>query len=250
VKLIEPVRRLWIRAETLYRFLRIFSDFESIANYRRLRSGKAQERTQVRVRALHGQPVWLRPSTTDMDVFWDTFVWQFHVTGSQPASVLDLGSNIGLTAAHYASLFPTARVVCVEMDRENADLCRANLEPFGSRCEVVHGAVWSSNGVVRYAGQDEWGFHVAETGTPVASYTLSSLLDKFGDAVDLVKIDIEGAEREVFQSSDGWHTRIRQAIVEVHEPYTVDQCVKDLARLGFKCRIANRQQRECIIAER
>jgi FkbM family methyltransferase len=183
-----------------------------------------------------------------VDVFWDTFVRQFHLTDSRPASILDLGSNIGLTAAHYASLFPRARVLCVEMDKENADLCRANLQRFGSRCEVVHGAVWSSNGVVRYTGQDEWGFHVAETGTPVASYTLSSLLDKLGDSVDLVKFDIEGAEQEVLHSSDGWHTRVKQAVVEVHEPYTIDQCVNDLTRLGFKCRIVH-AERACVIAD-
>ena len=248
VKRPGPIRRLWTRAAALYKFLRVFSDFESIANYRRLRDGKAQEHTKLRVRALRGHSVWLRPGTTDVDVFWDTFVRQFHLTGSRPNSVLDLGANIGLTAAHYASLFPRARVVCVEMDKDNAELCRTNLERFGSRCEVVHGAVWSSNGVVRYAGQDEWGFHVADTGTQVTSYTLSSLLDKLGGSVDLVKFDIEGAEREVLRSSDGWHTRVRQAVVEVHEPYTIEQCITDLTRLGFKCRVLE-SERARVIAD-
>ena len=42
--------------------------------------------------------------------------------------------------------------------------------------------------------------------------------------VDYAKIDIEGAERELLRDNAGWAERVRTVNVEVHEPYTVEEC--------------------------
>jgi Methyltransferase FkbM domain len=54
--------------------------------------------------------------------------------------------------------------------------------------------------------------------------------------VDYVKMDVEGAEEQLLRSDD-WSECVRAIKVEVHEPYTVDDCRSDLHRLGFLVRL-------------
>jgi hypothetical protein len=68
-----------------------------------------------------------------------------------------------------------------------------------------------------------------------AAHSLNSLLEN-ERAVDFVKMDIEGAERDVLRTSTEWSSKVRSMKIEVHEPYTVDQCAQDLRRLGFRTR--------------
>jgi hypothetical protein len=42
------------------------------------------------------------------------------------------------------------------------------------------------------------------------------------ERVDLVKVDIEGAEQEVFESCAAWIGRVRQLVVECHLPYDAE----------------------------
>ena len=80
-----------------------------------------------------GREVHLRPGTTDEQVFHETFVKQFHVPPEEirPATVLDLGCNIGLTVAHFEVLWPNAEIIGVDLDSENCVVARRNL-PAGS----------------------------------------------------------------------------------------------------------------------
>jgi hypothetical protein len=65
--------------------------------------------------------------------------------------------------------------------------------------------------------------------------TLDALLDSLApnQTVDYLKVDIEGGERELFRAGGSWSERTRVLKVEVHEPYSVSECIADLSRLGF-----------------
>jgi FkbM family methyltransferase len=205
---------------------------------------------RIRLRPLGGRAVLLRPYSSDYDVLLDTFLSRYHLEPlrSAPDTILDLGANVGLTIAHYASLYPQARIVGVELDAHNFELCRENIAPFGERCRVVHGAIWAEEGEITYRRQsgNEWGFAIGggdgqrgdsdprgeEVSAP--ALTIDSLLARVGwSRVDFVKMDIEGAEREVLRGGESWSERVASIGVEVHFPYTVQECERDLQRLGF-----------------
>ena len=60
----------------------------------------------VQPRALGGAPLLVRPGTTDAQVLDDTFVGLYHLPPidlPDGAVVLDLGGNVGYTAAHFAA---------------------------------------------------------------------------------------------------------------------------------------------------
>ena len=100
----------------------------------------------------------------------------------------------------------------------------------------MHAAVWASDGEVRYRG---WGgtsnYQVTggEEGTPVRAVSLAELVREHGGPVDYVKVDVEGAERELLRDGGGWAGEVRCLKVELHGEYSVEECQADLRRLGF-----------------
>ena len=202
----------------------------------------------VALRPLGGETVRVRPLTADIFAIRDAFIGGYHVP-PVPAGdpgirrIWDLGSNIGLTVAHLATLFPGAEIRGVELDAENVALCRRNTAPWADRCEITHAAVWPADGEVEYerAPGNELGFRAEDPSGRTAggrqtapALSLDTLAGEWpDDPIDLVKMDIEGAERTVLSEATGWAERVRMIMVEVHEPYDVAACRADLERLGF-----------------
>ena len=193
----------------------------------------------IRVRALGGRPVTVRPDTSDRTVLREVIVSSAHLPPiSDPRLIWDLGANIGVTVAHMAELFPAARVVGVEMEPGNASIARRNIEPWADRAEIVEATVWATDGEVQYSAQAgrQAGNHIADGGGEVArAVSLNSLAAETG-APDYVKMDIEGAEREVLHTATDWAEHLPAIKVEVHGSYTVADCRADLERLGFTTR--------------
>jgi FkbM family methyltransferase len=231
------------KARNLYLYGRTFSDWDSIRNWHALRNGQScPEIVLVRVRALRGRQIALRCHSSDCSVFFDTFFARYHVPpGSlNPKSVLDLGSNIGLTMAHFAAMYSSAKVLGVELDAHNVALCRRNIASFGDRCQILCGAAWYENGWVGYSGTEAWGYHVDKSARQtIPAYSIHQLIMMMGGHVDYVKMDIEGAERDVVRHG-GWLHKIGSIKVEVHPPYTLGECIADLKEHGFACEIDKR----------
>jgi len=237
---------------------RLTSDRESLRRFAAMRraapapDAATVEPVAVRARPLGGREVLVRPGTSDADTLWDALVRRYHLPPPEavsprgdpgPASMLDLGANIGLTVAHLAETFPGARVIGVELDAANAALARRNVAPWSERCSVVEGAVWPEDGELEYHGwsANTSSFRVTDDEDSTAlvrharAVSLSSLVEELG-AVDYVKMDIEGAEARVLTERTGWASAVRTIKVEVHPPYTVERCAQDLQALGFATR--------------
>jgi FkbM family methyltransferase len=164
-----------------------------------------------------------------MPVFAQIFLFEeYHCLRDmrEPLLVLDLGANVGFSAAYFLSVFPQARVVAVEPDEENVAMCRANLAPYGNRALVVHGAVWSKRTELYLTRGDgrEWSFQVGErpagdiTAAQVEAWDVGSLIDETGiEGVDLLKVDIERGELAVFgESAESWIPRVKNICIELH----------------------------------
>jgi FkbM family methyltransferase len=209
------------------------------------------------------ETVWCRSSLADFGVLYDTYRGRYHLPPDDlrpVGSILDLGSNIGLTMAHFAVLFPEARILGVEPAAANAELAAMNTKVFGSRCAVLRAAVWHEPGELAFGGDRESGYAVITGKGKAARFTASAVtMDELmarmgGGQVDFVKMDIEGAEREVFKNAGRWPQRVRCLKVEVHPEkasrlYPIGECLADLERLGFSCTL-DRAHHASIIARR
>jgi FkbM family methyltransferase len=167
-----------------------------------------------------------------MQVFDQIFVCQEYSCLKdlkEPLMVLDLGANVGYSAAYFLSIFPNARVVAVEPDERNLEVCQANLSPYGERAILLHCAVWSKPTTLRllrgaFGDGREWATQVDEMPPGETAYVgvqawdIGSLIDMGGGGtVDILKVDIEGAELSVFgESSESWLPRVRNICIELH----------------------------------
>ena len=95
-------------------------------------------------------PIQLRNGTSDFAVFRQVFLeQQYNLPAAHSAEfIIDAGANIGLASAYFLSINPMASVVAIEPDLENYTLAIENLKPFGARCRLIHGALWSRSGTV------------------------------------------------------------------------------------------------------
>ena len=275
VPLIELLRLNLLRYRGAVRTLKHFSDFASKKSFLRhvvkncsftqIAPSTAAGRPLIplRLKPLNDGVIYCRSGLSDLGVVFDTFVGRYHLppdTLHPVNTILDLGSNIGLTMAHYAALYPRARILGVELDGANCELCRKNIELFGDRSKVMHAAVWHEPGEIRYGGARESGYAIV-TGegkgikSTVRAVSVESLIDELDvPVVDFMKVDIEGAEKEVLRNAEAWIHRVRCLKVEVHPRkastlYTLGMCIEDLEKLGLRCCVDPRHH-ACVIAEK
>jgi FkbM family methyltransferase len=171
-----------------------------------------------------------RPGTTDLLVLEQVLLdREYQVDAIDPASVeyiVDLGSNIGVTALFWAQHYPRARMILVEPDPDNFRLLRRNTAAFRNRCVLFNVAVSDRRGEIGfYRSEREYGHSILKTDDCVAelrvrTLTVSDLLAEAGfPRVDLLKMDIEGGEQIVMPTIATWKHAPRYLIAELHPPY-------------------------------
>jgi FkbM family methyltransferase len=175
----------------------------------------------------------LRVPSSDLSTYYQVFTqrdYDFRVE-SAPRVIVDAGANIGLAAICFASRFPQAKIIAIEPEQGNYDLLVRNVAPYPN-IQPLRAALWNRNEEIDLLdpGRGAWGFtteasHSREDRTAralhtVRGLTVDALMAEYGlDGIDLLKIDIEGAEREVFEDTSAWIGRVRSLIVELHEHY-------------------------------
>lgn len=238
--------------------LTIFSDVQSLITYldvvRTMEKGHepAVEHVDLAIRQLKGQKIRIRTRGKDAEVVYYTFLRQFHVPPRNlvpltAKTVLDLGANIGCTMAHFACLYPQAAIWGVELNAQNATLAQHNTNAWAERCHVIQGAVWHVDGEVQYeyvddrqdaySATDVHPEQTAQTTCYAPAFSLNTICSEYlGDReIDYIKMDIEGAERDVLRKNTEWAARVRCIKVELHQ-YEIADCIADLRRLGFEAK--------------
>jgi FkbM family methyltransferase len=171
-------------------------------------------------------PIRLRAGTSDVTVFRQVFLERCYAValGSQPRLVIDGGANIGLASVFFANRFPQAHIIAVEPEASNFEMLKYNAAPYAN-IECIRAGMWSQNRRLGIKNPDsgKWAFEIEETTADVpdsfVAVTLGDLLERSGfDVIDLLKLDIEGSEREVFTSDyKRWLPHVQTLIIELHD---------------------------------
>ncbi len=186
----------------------------------------------LRVNANGPCEVAARLGTTDVlaleEIFRTEVYSGLRSTLAEAQYIIDCGANAGYSSVYFLRHSRNARVFAIEPDPDNASVCEANLKALmeTGRARLLRGAVWSREEKLLLEGEGEWAFSVKPgnvEGAPVQGYSLEQIVQFSGfPHVDLLKIDIEGAEREVFEAGipDWLLDRIHVIAIELHG----DQC--------------------------
>jgi FkbM family methyltransferase len=197
---------------------------------------------KVRVKEMEDRLL-ARRHNSDLDVLWEVFgehECDVSLPYLSPRFIIDGGAYAGYTTAYFAKRYPEARIAAIEPDPDNFSLLRRNCARYDN-VTLVNGGIWPCAGTLVLANttSQSWSVRLREaqgqeTGS-VKSVTISGLMKQFGfDRVDILKLDIEGAEEGIFsQGNDEWLGKVNAIIIETHGNKCEETVLKAIARHGF-----------------
>jgi FkbM family methyltransferase len=176
-------------------------------------------------------PINLRLNTSDLLTCVKIFFkreYEIELT-EKPRIIVDAGANIGLASIFYANKYPEAMIIAVEPEQSNFSLLKKNVRSYANII-AVNKALWGENTTLDIVDPrlDKWGFQthqrnnaVKDTSTmSIEGITMNRLMEESKiNHIDILKIDIEGAEKEVFQSGDAWISKVGIIAIELHDRY-------------------------------
>jgi FkbM family methyltransferase len=176
-------------------------------------------------------PLFLRVPTSDVRTYKQVFLdqeYSFKVK-RQPKIIIDAGANIGLASIYFSSRFPDAKIFAIEPELSNFELLSKNVSSY-KNITAIHAALWNENNDINLIdpGLGKWGFMTQEDNNindslgklchSVKGMRLETIMESWGiNHIDILKVDIEGAEKEVFYDTSQWIHQVDCLIVELHE---------------------------------
>lgn len=165
-----------------------------------------------------GMPIHYRPGTSDPALIYSILLKQgrkseYWVPESlDPAVILDIGANIGISSMYFAERFPRARIYAFEPVPENVALLSRNVVR-RPQVHVSPVALGGRNGTIEMLSSDSprnfGGFSFYRQGSDpsrkiaVRMQDVNTALRELGvGRVDLIKIDTEGSEYEILTAFD------------------------------------------------
>jgi FkbM family methyltransferase len=193
-----------------------------------------------------GTTVLIRPDTTDPFIFEEVFLLDEYSfdTPAEPRLILDIGANVGYASVYFAEKYPSARIIAVEPETSNIRQLKANTAGHPN-VRVVEAGIWNRNACLTLVdpGARSSDFQLrecrpGEQGTEAV--TVEHLMELAGsDHADIVKIDIEGGEKELFSENVDWLGKVDTLVIELHDrfkPGCKDTFLEATARFGFSGR--------------
>lgn len=143
--------------------------------------------------------------------------------GNAAPRILDCGANIGLATLYFKRAYPRARITAFEADPSICQVMVENLRRNGAAdVETVQAAVWNKSGEIEFhsEGADSGAIATFAQGgngasRQVPSVRLRDVLEQ--EPVDLLKLDIEGAEGAVLDDCRGALANVRALSLDLHE---------------------------------
>jgi FkbM family methyltransferase len=166
----------------------------------------------------NGSPIHYRPGSSDTGLIYDILLkrglkGEYWVPDEvEPATILDIGGNIGVTSVYFAKRFPRARIHVFEPVPANFVLLQKNITPYPNvRAHNV--ALGTEDGELEMFASDSdanlggYSFHAprSDTGKTVKVQVKNPRTffpQQQIDAVDLIKIDTEGSEHMILTAMD------------------------------------------------
>lgn len=171
-------------------------------------------------------PIWLRDNFSDKAIFHQVFSQRQYYIDTLPKikaeRIIDAGANIGLASIFFSNMFPSAEIVAIEPQSGNYNLLKKNLETY-KKVDCKLAGLWNKNEKITIKNPDSLAASYMvqpDQSSTIEGITISSLLEeKKWDKVDILKMDIEGAEKEIFSAPAEWLSKVRLLIIELHDNY-------------------------------
>ena len=147
--------------------------------------------------------------------------------------IVDAGCYIGDTAALFLSRYHESTCVALEPGFAH-ELASRNLAEYGGRAILLKAALMGTAEICKIDEADTGTQAVHAADGDVDAVTIAQILELSPHGrIDILKIDIEGAENELFQSAEDWLHLVDCITIELHGDRAKDEIPKKLKAAGF-----------------
>ena len=178
--------------------------------------------------------IFLRNDKYDTQIFTQIFIraeLDVHFE-AEPKIIIDGGANIGLATLYLKNKFPLAKIIAVEPEQSNFDLLLKNTKGYkdvfclqigiwnkNCRLGIIDNGDGNASFITKELEENEWSKQV------INAITINEIMKRFEiREIDLLKLDIEGSEKEVFEKDvEIWLSNTNHIMVEIH-PHLHPDC--------------------------
>ncbi|MBI3582503.1 MAG: FkbM family methyltransferase [Nitrospinae bacterium] len=172
------------------------------------------------------------------DIFVDE-IYKFETMKKSPV-IYDCGANIGMSSIYFKRLYPGSKIKAFEADPQVVKILESNLSRSGyGDIEVINKAVWINNNGIEFSpDRSDGGSIYGKNGKiKVETLRLREWIEK-EEEIDMLKIDIEGAEEDVIFDCKSSLYNIKNLFIEYHSWKDKDQKLGEILEIiqrnGFK----------------
>lgn len=157
-------------------------------------------------------------------------------------TIMDAGGNIGCTGLYFKKEFPSSHVMILEPEFSNFSLLKRNIEL--NKCKdiaIVHAGLWKGEAYVEiqkdFRDGREWTYYMKEVPcrTELKGFGVLDMMKQYRwEHIDLLKIDIEGGERYLFEDekqASRFLSKTRFIAMEIHDEFNIrakiNNCLSD-----------------------
>ena len=168
----------------------------------------------------------LRDNTKDLETFGEIFLHNIYniALPIKPLTIIDGGANTGLASIFFSIKYKQAQIVTIEIEKSNVEMIKKNTIGLHN-IDIVEAALFNKKSFFKiidpYNATNSFQITEAAEGEDydIKSITLDELLiNKQWDTIDLLKIDIEGAEKQLFTSNyENWLPKTKIIMIETHD---------------------------------
>lgn len=166
--------------------------------------------------------LFLRPSPPDLYTFHYIFTkHEYDFDCGSVEYIIDAGAHIGLASVFFGLKYPEAKILSVEPEDSNYKLLVANTKLFPN-IRTIKAALWSHKTFVNILNPDaaDWEYRVSDIDNKdgISAITVEDAMSEMAtDRIDILKMDIEGSEVEVFKTSGSWIDKVKSIVLETHD---------------------------------
>jgi len=170
---------------------------------------------------------------------------------SDPPTIIDGGANVGLATLYWKQKWPKADIMAFEPDPQVFEVLEWNCEQHGhTDVDLIQRGLWSEDTTLQFQPDGADAGHLKEDPltmdrekalSDTVSVPVVRLRPYLDQSIDLLKLDIEGAETEVLLDCEGALDTVEHLFVEYHsyigQEQRIDEVLRVLREAGFRIHV-------------
>ena len=139
--------------------------------------------------------------------------------------IVDCGSNSGASCIYFSLTYPNAKIVGIEIDKNNIEHSEKNIKLNSIDADLHNKGIGAEDGfgAIANPSADNNSYRVSNNHNDLNNIEIVSMQTILKDYPKnkffplIVKIDIEGGEKNLFSMNTNWVEEIPMVIIELHD---------------------------------